>query len=160
MRPTFEERQQQRFPLSRKMPTLNHFVMFAIIVLMILWAIFLIERTQYPPVVGVWTLIAPRFYAAAYADPAGPIIVRIRRGAPSIRLSINGAELKREDFRGQLKAELSRRADWVVFVDGDEDLRVDENVAVVDAIRGLKAKVVLLTPKLKQELARSSTLKL
>jgi len=155
MRATFEERKQQRFPLGRKMPTLNHFVLFTVILLMILWSIFVIGKTQEPFAKGFWIPIASKYYVAAYADPAGPIIVRI---GLSSRISVNGVETKREGLRAALKAKLSRRADRIVFVDGDEDLCYSDAAEVVGVISGLKAKAVLLTPKLKQELARSSTL--
>lgn len=69
-------------------------------------------------------------------------------------LRVNSASVSWIDLRKNLKTELSRRADRVVFVEGDGSLEVADIVRVVDIARGAwpGIPVVLLTPALKKTL--------
>lgn len=59
------------------------------------------------------------------------------------------------DLRQYLKVELSRRADRVVFVEGDQSLEIADIVRAIDIAQGAwpGVPVVLLTPALKRTLA-------
>jgi hypothetical protein len=50
------------------------------------------------------------------------------------------------DLQEELKHELARQRDWTVYVDGDSDCAFTDVMDAIDAVRGLQAKVVLVTP--------------
>jgi biopolymer transport protein ExbD len=58
------------------------------------------------------------------------------------------------DFGGELRAELSRHADPVIYVEGDRNLEVATMLRVIKVARAAQngVRVVLLTPALKKSL--------
>ena len=66
---------------------------------------------------------------------------------------LNGAGLSREDFEQALKSKLSWRAKWEVFIEGDDSISFSDSMYAVDVINALHAKVIILTPKLKRQMA-------
>ena len=63
---------------------------------------------------------------------------------------LNSKPIASVDLPAALKKELSRRADWVVYVEGDPDVNVEEVARAMDIVIGLHAKPVLLTRKLEK----------
>lgn len=82
-------------------------------------------------------------------------MVTVRQRGSVIQLFLGRTEVKRERLEEALKAELARRADWEVFVEGDDLVSLADAMDVVDAITTLHAKAVILTPKLKEQMAKS-----
>jgi biopolymer transport protein ExbD len=68
-------------------------------------------------------------------------------------LLINGTEVSHEEFERALKSKLSTRANWEVFVEGDDSLSFADPMYAIDVINALHAKAVILTPKLKRQMA-------
>jgi hypothetical protein len=52
-----------------------------------------------------------------------------------------------------LKSKLAERADWEVFIDGDDSVSFADPLYAIDIVNDLHAKAVILTPKLKQQIA-------
>lgn len=71
-----------------------------------------------------------------------PIIVRIDSQR---RLYLNSRPCAVTYLRRRLLEQLSTRPDWVVYVDGDNDVPFSDVMWVVDLIHDLHAKPVLLT---------------
>jgi biopolymer transport protein ExbD len=65
---------------------------------------------------------------------------------------VNGQLVSREDLRTRLQQELSRRADWTVYFEADHDTLNMNAIFVMDTIQGLGAKLVWITPKVREEL--------
>lgn len=88
------------------------------------------------------------------------VIVAVRRGPsanePEIRL--NSKSVSWADFPVRLRSELSRRADRVVFVEGEGNVAVSDVVRVDDTREAwYGVTVVLLTPELKKTLGSVCT---
>jgi biopolymer transport protein ExbD len=60
---------------------------------------------------------------------------------------VNSKEVEWTDLDKALKHELAPRRDWVVYVGGDDATSFQYIANVIDAARGLHAKVVLITEK-------------
>jgi biopolymer transport protein ExbD len=75
-----------------------------------------------------------------------PLIVRLKdAGAGREPIVYVGSTLTSwVELPGRLKDELSRRRDWVVYVEGDDDLAYQNVVNVIGMARGLHARVVLV----------------
>jgi len=65
---------------------------------------------------------------------------------------VNGQLVSREDLRARLQQELSRRAVWTVYFEADYDTLNMNAIYVMDTIQGLGAKLVWITPKVREEL--------
>jgi hypothetical protein len=67
---------------------------------------------------------------------------------------VNGRAVAREDLRAKLQEELGRRAVWTVYFEANEDCTFMNATYTFDTIQGLGAKVVWITPRIRQELNR------
>jgi hypothetical protein len=77
-----------------------------------------------------------------------PLRVRVASDGRSVhpRLYVDSQLVSWQDFGALLQKELSRRPpDWPVYVEGDPDMEWRYAAETIDAIRGLRAEVVLLT---------------
>ena len=105
---------------------------------------------------GINVRLAPRHQAGPdEICLLGPVVVTVRQHGSVIQLFLGRTEVKRERLEEALKTELARRADWEVFVEGDDLISLTDAMDVVDAITTLHAKAVILTPKLKEQMAKS-----
>jgi len=94
------------------------------------------------------SLITNRLPAARTDHWTTPLTIRIEDAGPELRpkLFLNSAPVSWERLHEALKAELVRRADWTVYVRGDDNISLQYVVLVIDTVQGEHAKVVLLTP--------------
>jgi biopolymer transport protein ExbD len=78
-----------------------------------------------------------------------PLVVYVHDIGPRLvpQLFVNSKPVPWDELRSNLKAELSRRSKWVVYVHSDPNLPWADAVNVMDVARSLQAKVVLLTPQ-------------
>jgi biopolymer transport protein ExbD len=78
-----------------------------------------------------------------------PIVIRLEDTGPasSPKLFLNSKPVSWGNLPGELKAELARCPEWVVYVEGDDNLAYQYVTSVIDIARGEHAKVILLTPK-------------
>jgi biopolymer transport protein ExbD len=67
------------------------------------------------------------------------------------RFFINGQEVERSALRAKLLEELSRRAEWSVYFEADSDTLYMDAVYAVDTIQGCGAKLIWVTPKMREE---------
>ena len=73
---------------------------------------------------------------------------------PASELRINGTEASREEFERALKSKLAERANWEVYVEGDDSVPFAHLMDAIDVIDALHAKAVILTSKLKRQMAQ------
>ncbi len=102
---------------------------------------------------GLWVFLTQRLLAKEHLDPAGPVVVILKAPRKSdnhstARIFVNEREIDWRNLRGALLSQLSRRADWVVFIDADPSLPYADAVQVVAVVSELSAKPVLLSRKL------------
>ena len=65
---------------------------------------------------------------------------------------INGQPVPREALRTRLEQELNKRMVWTVYFEADYDTLNMDAIYAMDAIQGLGAKLVWITPKVRKEL--------
>ena len=82
-----------------------------------------------------------------------PLVLRLQGARPGLpsRLFLNSRQLSWEELNSGLKAELSRRSVWVVYIEVDSNLSWQDALSAIDAARAVHAKAVLLTVKTKPE---------
>ncbi len=65
---------------------------------------------------------------------------------------INGQPVPRDALRARLQQELSHRMVWTVYFEADSDALYMDTIYAMDTIQGLGAKLVWITPKVREEL--------
>jgi biopolymer transport protein ExbD len=87
--------------------------------------------------------------AAAKSDAwtEKPLIVLLKDPGPGQepKLYVNSKQVGWDDLAGVLKQELGQRSQWTVYVGADDCLPWENVAFVIDAARGLHAKVFLTT---------------
>jgi biopolymer transport protein ExbD len=69
---------------------------------------------------------------------------------------VNGKEVPREELRSKLEEELQRRGVWVVYFEADGNCLYMDAVHAIDTIQGLGAKLIWITPKMREEWKQSA----
>ena len=149
-----EFRLRKRLPLKRKLSVLpNRGLVGGAVVLLLLIPMFLLVAPQ--PGKGIYVELA-RHPGWGHDENclAGPIVVTVKRHHESSQLHMNGTEVNRDALARVLRTSLSTRANWEVFVEGDDSVELADAMYVVDVIHALHAKAVILTPSLKREMAK------
>lgn len=152
-----ELRRRQRLPLKRKFAVLpNRGLVGGPMILLLLVPTFIMV-TQNDLARGIYVRLTRRHHSGP--DDiclAGPIIVTIKEHGSVSKLFLNSTEVSREEFERALKSKLAERANWEVFVEGDDSASFSDPMYAIDVINALHAKAVILTPKLKRQMAEKS----
>jgi biopolymer transport protein ExbD len=136
---------QQKFGGMPAFGTVAALTMFVILVPV--W----ISNSWRLPTHGLFVEVSAKEYLRATANRSvGPLIVSIEIRKHEVAYRLNGKAVPFVDLNSALKQELSRRADWVVFVEGDDNLPYQDVAQVIDMAHGLQARSVLLTPQMKK----------
>jgi biopolymer transport protein ExbD len=124
-------------------------------ILLLLLPVFVMV-TQHELARGIYVRLTPRHHPGPdEICLLGPIVVTVRQHGSVTQLFLGGTEVSHERFEEALKSELARRANWEVFVEGDDSVSFADPMYAVDAINTLHAKAVILTPRLKEQLAKA-----
>ena len=67
---------------------------------------------------------------------------------------VNGLRVRREELPMKLKEELGRRMVWTVYFEADQNSVFMDTAYAMDTIQGLGAKMVWITPKMREEMDR------
>ena len=70
---------------------------------------------------------------------------------------VNNKPVKREALREALQSELGHRAVWVVYFEADGDALNLDAIYAMDVIRATGARLIWLTPKMRQELQQKAS---
>ena len=136
-----------RRPLREKFIGLPHFGTIAaftmFLILVPVWIGFSWRTTPKGLLVGI---SSNEYLKASSNRSVGPLMISVERCGKSVCYRIDGNKVAAEGLYDALKKELSRRADWVVFVEGDPDLPYQDIVHVIDVAHELHARSVLFTP--------------
>ena len=104
---------------------------------------------------GLGVSVSSKLYERAKGNrEIAPLTLSVERHGEDVRYLLDGENVRLEDLRRALKGELARRADWIVFVEGDASLPYQDVTQLIDIASGLHAKVVMLTQGMKQEVSR------
>jgi biopolymer transport protein ExbD len=76
--------------------------------------------------------------------------VEVYVGAPA-RFFINSEEVKRSELGSKLTEQLGRRAEWTVYFEADPDTLFMDDTYAIDTIQACGARVVWVTPKMREE---------
>lgn len=137
-----------RFPPVQRISGLPFFgLVFATILSVVVVMATLVNYDNRRPSRGIRVSVRRECQKANASVSIPPPIVRVQAEGPNspARLYLNSKFVPGNDFESALKEELGRRPDWVVCVEADPNLSWTQVVRTIDTIRGLQAKVVLLT---------------
>src|ERR1700733_10624162 len=148
-----EFRRQRRLTLKKRLSMIpNLGLIGGPVILVLLIVMFVLVSFQES--MGIYVRLVPR-------NPrgpdelclAGPIVVTINQSGSVSRLLLNGTEVSREEFGRALESKLAGRANWEVFIEGDDSVSFADPMYAIDVINDLHAEAVILTPKLKVQMA-------
>ena len=116
-----ELRRRRRLPLKRLSLLPNLGLIGGPIFLVLLMIMFLLNSPRESR--GIYVRLTQRGWGPDENCLAGPIVVTINQHGSLSRLLLNGTEVsQRREFERALKSKLAERADWEVFVDGDDSV--------------------------------------
>lgn len=69
---------------------------------------------------------------------------------------VNAKEVSRSELHGQLVEQLSRRAEWTAYFEAEPDVPYMEALYAIDTIQACGAKLVWITPKMRQDWQQKS----
>ena len=73
-----------------------------------------------------------------------------------LQFYVNGKPIERSELRGKLSEELSKQMVWSVYLEAHPDCTFGDAVYAMDTIQGLGAKVVWITPQIREALTESA----
>ena len=141
----------RRLPLRRPISGLPAFGLFGGMVFGLLAVLMMLltlgfQRTS----TGLWVHPLKQGQVPAKSDAwTEPLILMVKDAGPYQipKLFVNSKEVAWADLGKALKQELGPRRDWVVYVSGDDSVGFQYVANVIDAARGMHAKVVLIPQK-------------
>ena len=143
------------YPSRRKLPLKARFsrppsfgFVYAAVLTTVLMPSFLIFIGNNPQSAGIEVHLANLGPVKTTVDSwADALVVRVGNAGNGVppQLYLNSKAIAWEALGTALKAELKSRVDWVVYVEADRDVDWGSAVNAMDIIRGVGAKVVLLT---------------
>ena len=150
-----ELRRTRRLPLKKRLSVLpNRGLVGGVVMLLLLIPMFLMVVRQESN--GIYIRLTPRRGRGPDENClVGPIVVKVEPRDASRQMLLNGTEVGREQLERALRAKLSTRANWEVFVEGDDSVPFADPMYVIDVINALHAKAVILTPKLRRQMTDS-----
>jgi len=151
-----EVRLRQRLPLKPKFTFLpNRGLVGGAMILLLLAPVFVMV-TQHDLGKGIYVRLVPRHHSGPDENCLeGPIVVAVKRHEHVSQLFLNGTEVGREQLETALKSKLAGRANWEVSIEGDDVAEFAELMFAIDVVNSLHAKAVILTPKLKYQMAKA-----
>lgn len=143
-------------PLKRHAPLppiqdLPHWGLFYGAVLWILMFIFIMLKPM--PQHGLFVSIAMREFMAGEKSP-WPETLAVYVHKPG-RFYVNGGEVERNNLRAKLLEHLDRRAPWTVYFEADSDIAYGDAVYAIDTIQGCGARLIWITPRMREEWQRN-----
>jgi len=150
-----EVRCKRRLPLREKFSFLpNRGLVGGAMILLLLVPMFVMV-TEHDLSRGIYVRIVPRHHSGPDENCLdGPIVVAVRQHGNSSQLLLNGTAVDGEQLEAALKSELAGRANWEVFVEGDDAAEFAKPMFAVDVINSLHAKAVILTPRLREQMGK------
>lgn len=107
---------------------------------------------QWVPPMGLWVSWAPQ-ESVVGAKSLSPDTLQVYVAQTGVvpRFLVNGREVDRRALRVELPEQLSRHAERNVYFEADKDVLWKDVVYAIDAIQSSGAKVIWITPKIREE---------
>lgn len=141
-------------PLGKPITTLPHFGLLASLILIFgaVLPICILTSALQPISQGIQLSFTLKNALKALASEPIPIVLQIKNMGPDAKPAIylNSSSLAWDELPAALKKQLSTRAEWVVYVQGDEDLPFQDVATAMDFVRQAQAKVILVTPTIEK----------
>jgi biopolymer transport protein ExbD len=137
----------QRLPLRRPISGLPGFGVVGVIIYALTGMVMMVLTIPITPK-GMWVHVLKPGDVPAKSDSwTEPLVVRVTYAGPGRepRVFVNSRQVSWGDLGGTLMGELSRRRDWVAYVEGDSCVSWTEVANVIDMAHADQAKVVLVT---------------
>ena len=139
-------------PLTKHAPlspihALPHWGIFCPAVLWILIIIFMMFGPQTPH--GLFVNMRSH-EVVSWGKSTGQETIGVYVG-PRGRFFVNGEEVERGSLRTKLLEHLGRSVGWTVYFEGDADTLYMDDVYAIDTIQGCGAKLIWITPKMREE---------
>jgi biopolymer transport protein ExbD len=153
--PGIVPRNHLRLVRHRPMPLFTQFPNFGLMYGAVLWILIVVfmilegQRQCYGLLIELRTRDPIVWQKSPWQETLGVYVT------PGNRYYVNGQLVRREDLRARLQQELSRRMVWTVYFEADNDTLNMDAMYAMDTIQGLGAKVVWITPKVREEIQRS-----
>ena len=93
--------------------------------------------------------------AVVWVKSPWPDALEVYVRAPA-RFFVNGQEVSRTDLAAKLTEQLSRRAEWTVYFEAERDITYGEAVYAIATIQGCGAKLIWVTPKMREDWQQES----
>jgi biopolymer transport protein ExbD len=143
---------RRRSPNRIKLTLVSHFPLIAIGAMLPLLILGMIVRP--PESTGFYVSISQTDVDRAWENRlVRPVVVMITLLRPNdyvnAEFRVQGKKVAAEELSEALKRELAMRAEWVVFIEGNNDIPWQAVMTVADVARSLRAKPVLVTEKMK-----------
>ena len=130
-------------PMAPRISALPTYGYCAVMVLSLAGPFFWVIHTRLSPR-GIWILTPSWTLPAALYYPARtPLVLRLDREG---RWYLNETPTSPETLKATLRAEFSRRPEWVVYFEADPDLDTEQVVSAMDVVQGLHGSVVIAAP--------------
>ena len=151
-----ESRRQRRLPLRNKFSMLpNRGLVGGAMILLVLPLVFVLVM-EHDLEKGIYVRLSPPHSSGPDEFCLeGPIVVTVRQHNALSQTLVNGTEVSQEALQQVLRSKLSGRANWEVFIEGEDSVPFADPMEAIDVINALHAKAVILTPKLKRQMANS-----
>jgi biopolymer transport protein ExbD len=140
---------RRQLPLKGRISRLPSFgLIYALLLLALLIPVFLIFLGTNPQSTGIEVhlmKLSPIIGQADFDQP--PLVVRVessRIGSPS-HVYLNSKPVAWEALESELRNEFKSRPKWTVYVQAGDEVEWGDAVRAMDIIRGMGAKVILLT---------------
>jgi biopolymer transport protein ExbD len=88
--------------------------------------------------------------AVVWEKSPWPDTLEVYVQAPA-RFFVNSEEVKRNDLRSKLNEQLGHRVEWTVYLEANADTSYMDAVYAIDVIQGCGAKLVWVTPKMREQ---------
>ena len=128
---------------------LQHWEIVSGVILWILVITFMMFRPQTPR--GLYVSLSNPEIAVPNSPAQETLGVYVGPGA---HFFVNGEEVQRGSLRAKLLEHLTRSVSWTVYFEGDADTVYMDDVYAIDTIQGCGARLIWITPKMREEWKR------
>jgi biopolymer transport protein ExbD len=141
---------------QRPMPLITHLPNFGLIYGSLLWILIFIFMIVVPfPPKGLFIQFSTHESTLWEKGPWQEEAVSVYL-AVGEKYYVNGQLVPRDSLRARLLQELSHRMVWTVYFEGDYDTLHMNAIYAMDTIQGLGARLIWITPKIREELQHRS----
>lgn len=142
-------------PKRPPLPIIHEMPHFGLLCGAVLWILILLFMVRTPRTIRGFFVSWKSQNAVVWEKSPWPETLEVYVARPA-RFFINGEEVSRSDLGPKLSQQLARRAEWTVYFEADPESLFMDDAFAMDTIQSCGARVVWITPKLRQEWQQKS----